>query len=423
MSDLPAIKETAYRCLFDLASEEGIYASGKKEVFGCLFGRDSAITILKLLRICRRKPDPRLLNLCKKTLHTHLGLQGQTVNIESGEEPGKFIHEFRKDHIERFINAKNPWYVYADGNIRNYDSLDSTPLLLIAFYHYIKITGDRIFLLNSLKAVEKGLNWIISYGDRDKDLLVEYELLKERKSGGLPVQSWTDSAGSITDQNGNFPHYPIAPIEVQGYCWLALNLWSDYYAGSNASFSAKLKSQAKKMKQVFNEKFVFKEGKYFFGAQALDGKKNQIRTVTANPLLIFYSAYKKASRYETILDPAYTADFVKRMFQDDLFDEEAGIRTMSTISKTYNPGSDSYHNGSFWPFLNGLIHEGLENLGYHSEAEKLKTASLKPLQYFNTPIELYIKSPQGSYLEYQSGKQTGCRVQAWSAAAILDWLT
>ena len=42
-----------------------------------------------------------LLDITKRGLLTLVALQGQETNIESGEQPGKFIHEYRKDNIER----------------------------------------------------------------------------------------------------------------------------------------------------------------------------------------------------------------------------------------------------------------------------------------------------------------------------------
>lgn len=417
------LRQLFYKSLLDLASEDGINASSKDEVYGCIFGRDSAITILKILNIHKKQPSEELLQLAKTTLKTLVTLQGQEFNIESGEEPGKFIHEFRKDKYERLINRPVPWYVYADGKLRNYDSIDSTPLTLIALYKYWETTKDGTFLLQILDSVEKGLNWIITFGDRDKDFFIEYEFPENRKFGGLLVQSWTDSFESLKNKHGNMPKYPIAPIEAQSFAWLALKLWSDFYQTRSPIFSKKLASQANALKNKFNETFLLQNNNLFFGAQALDGQKNQITTITANPMLTLWSAYKKDGKTQTIVNENYIEQFVKRAFQEDLFVEDAGIRTMSAMAETFNPGEDSYHNGSFWPMLNGLIIEGLENFNFTKEAEKLKKAASKPLLHFGTPIELYIKL-EDTFIPYQSTRgQTSCKHQAWSAAAALDWLT
>lgn len=421
--DAAQLKNLAYQSLLDLATPEGIHASAKSEVYGCIFGRDSAITILKILRAHLKNPTPKLLLICRRALLTLVALQGSQVNLESGEEPGKFIHEFRKDQQkDRLLKMDHPWFVYPDNTIKNYDSLDSTPLTLIALYKYWQISGDGKFLVSVLPAVEAGLNWLLSFGDIDKDCLLEYDLPK-RGHGGLLVQSWTDSHESIKDEKGNLPKYPIAPIEVQAYGWLALKLWADYYSQVSPEFTQKLSSQADKMKRIFNDKFIFRSRRLFFGAQALDGDKSKIKTITGNPLICLWATYDYKGRRECILNESYIIDFVKRGFMTDLFDKEAGIRTMSTLSPTYNSGQDSYHNGSFWPVLNGLVHEGLEIWGFLSKAEMLKRASLLGLAHFGTPIELYTKDESG-YHPYQSDSgQVSCQVQAWSAATALDLLT
>lgn len=432
--DIESLRKKIYETLLELATDEGINASGKNDVYGCIFGRDSAITFLKILKVCEQSSlssseRKRLLEITKRGLESLVSLQGKETNIESGEEPGKFIHEYRPNNYERLLQLEKPWYIYPDGILRNYDSLDSTPLTLIALYRYWEITKDDAFLFSMLPAVEAGLNWIITYGDRDKDFLVEYELPKNRQHGGLAVQSWTDSRESVIDSEGKFPDYPIAPVEVQGYVWLALQLWSDFYESSlyvshTKKFAKLLRNQAKELKKQFNKLFIYKDGKQYYAAQALDGHKNQIKTVTGNPLLLLWAAYKKNGTVETIVETQFIDDIVKRAFTSDMFDTEAGIRTMSTKEKTYISGQNSYHNGSFWPKLNGLSHEGLVNFDYRLEANLLKHATLKPLEYFGSPIELYVRTDEGDYRLYRnSDGQESCLQQAWSAAAALDLLS
>lgn len=432
--DYTSLRSRIYTDILGLATEDGINASGKDEIYGCIFGRDSAITVLKILKVTSSKKASyyydvaHLQDMCRRALINLTALQGRQTVFESGEQPGKFIHEYRKNRYDHLLRLEKPWYVYPDGILRNYDSLDSTPLALIAIYRYWQQTHDDTFLLTVLPSVEAGLNWIITYGDLDKDGLVEYELPQDRPYGGLPVQSWTDSHQSISSADGSMPSYPIAPVEVQGYTWLALKLWSDFYAtdhvgGNTQSFSKKLMKFADSMKEQFNKLFLFEDNGYMFPAQALDGVKNQLRTVTGNPLLLLWATYQKASEKEVILSPDYIEPLVKRSFLPDLFDRDAGIRTMSMLSQTFDASENSYHNGSFWPKLNGMSHEGLINWGYTEEADLLKEASLKPIVHFGSPIELYMKNGDGEYGEFHSNGQTGCRVQAWSAAATLDLLT
>lgn len=431
---LSNLRNVAYTSLLELSTTEGIFASGKQEVYGCIFGRDSAITCLKILRAIETHPNhpefdsTKLLSIVRNALIKLTALQGKEVNEESGEEPGKFIHEYRKDKYERLINRPKPWYVYSDGILRNYDSIDSTPLALIAIYKYWQITKDDRFLLEVLPAVDAGLDWIKDFADKDRDFLVEYELPETREHGGLVVQSWTDSMQSLLQSDGSFPVYPIAPVEVQGYTWLALKLWGEFYLDNKLENETKIDGKklinlAKLTKYSFNKYFMCDDGSYLFPAQALDGRKRQINTVTGNALLLLWATYSKNGRKESIIDDKYIPYLVERSFADDMFEKDAGIRTMSTKAATFNPNTDSYHNGSFWPKLNGMVHEGLTKWGYKEKADLLKAASIKPIEYFGTPIELYIKSMEGTYHPYKNQRgQESCKVQAWSAAVMLDLL-
>jgi glycogen debranching enzyme len=418
------LRRLAHKTLLDLATEEGINASGKEEFYGCIFGRDSAITILKILRANQNRHDQKLLDICRNALLNLTSLQGKEFNIESGEAPGKFVHEFRREKFEHLVNGPENWYLYPDNTMKNYDSIDSTTLALIAIFRYWEQSKDGEFLISVLPAVEAGLNWIISYGDLDKDYLLEYELHKDRKHGGLVVQSWTDSNESMRDKDGKFAKYPIAPVEAQGYAWLALRLWGRFYLETSPAFGQKLLSQAQGLKKAFNKKFLIKDQGLTFAAQALDGDKKQIKTITGNPLLLLWATDTQETIIESIIETQHIEELVKRTFQSDLFDKRGGIRTMSALSETFNPNQDSYHNGSFWPVLNGMAYEGLLNWNFKKQAKMLKDASLRPIQFFKSPIELYVLGENGTYLEYKnSAGQTACKFQAWSAAAMLDMLT
>ena len=78
-----------YDSILQMATDEGINASGKEEIYGCIFGRDSFITILKLLKTASNKHvrnvidiNP-LIQISRRSLNTLISLQGRETNPES----------------------------------------------------------------------------------------------------------------------------------------------------------------------------------------------------------------------------------------------------------------------------------------------------------------------------------------------------
>ncbi len=390
-----------FNTIRELETERGILASGKEEIYGCIFGRDSLITALKLLKTYEKINDGYFLSLVKKILVNLARLQGQTSIIESGEEPGKIIHEFREHNHEHLTGRKNrPWYVYPDSTMKNYDSVDSTPLFLIAVSKYITLSADETFRNEIMPSVDKALGWLRGTIAADERGFVSYVFNPERKGGGLFTQSWMDSSESIFHEDGSPVSYPIAPVEVQAYAYLALILWN---------FS----DEAAALKERFSHYFVVPDGKKLTVAFALDGSGKPMESLRSS---IGHILWASAGR-DSILDTAYIPDLVRLVLSPDLFEPTAGIRTLGKQSRHFDPAS--YHNGSIWPHDTAIIAEGLENFGYMREAESVRHALKHSWEHFKTPIELFVFQKEG-FSEYLSDTgQKACVKQAWSAASIL----
>lgn len=415
------MKEEVYQLAYnsiDILHENGIlFASSRDEAYGCVFGRDTAITVLLLLHTYTLIKDQKILDICLSSLFNLLKLQGKEINKESGEEPGKIIHEYRTSNYERLINRAQPWYVYPDGILRNYDSVDSTPLTLIALHKVNELTKGQY--LESFKPhVVSGLRWILDYGDKNGDGFIDYTFYDDREYGGLHVQSWTDSVASLKAIDGSFPEYPIAPCELQALTWVCLRLWSATFL--DHPISPELVKRSQLIKSKFKDAYIFNDPLTSrpFIAQALDGKGEAITTITANPAFFLWPVGPEG---ETLAGE-YVPSIVERLMMPDMFHPKGGIRTMSTTAITYNSTRHSYHNGSFWPMINGVAYLGFVSHGFKEQAKKLLDATLEAIDFFKTPIELYIIE-NNEYLEYISytGK-LGCRYQAWTAAALMAML-
>ncbi|OGF25659.1 hypothetical protein A2303_06670 [Candidatus Falkowbacteria bacterium RIFOXYB2_FULL_47_14] len=418
--DYLELKELALKTLGELETDYGILASGRNELFGCLFGRDSLITALKLLQAYRYEKNPYYLALTKKIIANLAALQGKNDNIESGEQPGKIIHEYRIDNHERLTaRAVKPWYIYSDGTMRNYDSLDATPLFLIAAYRYWQYSGDNEFIQNLLAPIKAALLWIDEYGDTDNDNLIDYRLDPGRNHGGLICQNWMDSTESLFHDDGTPPVFPVAPAEAQGYAYMSLRLWARFFRARDGEFSVRLTRSADRLKASFIERFIVNRNNETAFASNVDSTGPMI-TARSNIGHLLWSCLNKTDDGGTdcIVPDAHIPALVKRILSPDLYEPKAGIRTLSRLSGNFDPRG--YHNGSIWPHDNSLIAEGLDNLSYHEEARRLRRAVLDSLYYFKTPVELYAFD-NNRHQEYVSRQgQSACRQQAWSAAAMLS---
>lgn len=402
-----------------LESEQGILASSRTEVYGCIFGRDSLITSLSLLRVYQQTGDAYFLALVKKVLLNLATLQGMAANIESGEEPGKCIHEYRTEGHEHLTKlAAEPWFVYADGVMRNYDTVDATPLLLMAIYEYLTLApyegADTERLVAAARAA---LSWLETYGDSNGDGFIDYRFPPERAHGGLRVQSWMDSSESLFfETSEERPAYPIAPVEVQAYAYVALRNWGRYFVEREPKYAAALHARAQVLKKVFNERFVFKRGRSVSLAYAIDGRGRRLvsaRSSMASPL---WAVSRATGAPESILYEEYIPGVAARLLAPDLFVPSAGIRTLSTRSPRFSPVS--YHNGSIWPHDTAMCAEGLENFGYHEQALRVRRSLVRSYTHFKAPIELF--GYARGFQEYREPSGKGaCQTQAWSAASML----
>jgi glycogen debranching enzyme len=409
-----------FETIKELEMDNGILASGREEIFGCIFGRDSLITSLKLLKVYEQTEDPYFLSLVKKIINNLALLQGKEINIESGEEPGKCIHEYRQNNHEHLTKKLDmPWYVYPDATMRNYDSVDSTPLFLIACYRYLQASNDTGFIEEVLPNIKSALVWIKEYSDRNNDGLVDYGFNQDRKFGGLTTQSWMDSAESVFHEDGTTVAHPIAPVEAQSYTFLALRLWSEYFRAQDAFYAEELYAQASRLKQLFNAMFVTEDKYGMILAAGIDGAGKLMMSARSSMGHCLWASleYEKDGISESIVADEYIPHIVKRLMMSDLFESKAGIRTLSMHSSHY--ASNSYHNGSIWPHDTSMIAEGFEIFGFHSEAQTIRGALLHALLHFNTPIELFVYDGD-AYGEYRSSHgQEACKKQAWSAASLL----
>lgn len=413
----------------ELETERGIMASGKSEAYGCIFGRDSLITVLELMALHRKGTKENHLPLVRKVLGNLAELQGTEMVLESGEEPGKCIHEFRPTGHEHLTRAlENPWYVYPDNVMRNYDTVDATPLYLWAFDAYLRESRDVAFVEEHIPSIRAALLWVLDFGDSNNDGFIDYRFHPDRMHGGLKTQSWMDSAESVffekplVDASGSvsLPEYPIAPVEVQAYTYVALRAWSSFFSSRDPEFSARLFSRAADLKRLFNVTFVMRQDAKRSLAYAIDGRGRLLSSPRSSMGHVLWAVWRDeiTGKPESILADEHIPAIVARVLARDLFVPKAGVRTLSSRSSHFDAGS--YHNGSIWPHDTAILAEGLDNFGYTKESLLVREALMSAYGHFKTPIELFVFT-KGRFKEYKGPSGQGaCRMQAWSAASLLS---
>jgi glycogen debranching enzyme len=414
------LRELGLSTIRELEAEKGILASSKEEIYGCIFGRDSLISALKLLEAYQRVPDESFLLLVKKILVNLSGLQGKEYNVESGEQPGKIIHEYRENNHEHLTKrGARPWYLYPDNTMKNYDSVDATLLYLVALSKFIEITKDQVFFENMVPHAMSAIGWLKSNIASHEYGFVSYEFPEDRKCGGLLTQSWMDSHDSIFHQDGSKVTYPISPVEAQGYAYAALRRWSRHLEDRDISESLALSRLADNLKRNFNTHFVQCRGEFNI-AFALDGEMRAMTDLRSSPGHLLWLTGANASRSDgdSVLESIYIPQLVMLLMSQKIFEPEGGMRTLSKESRHYDP--KSYHNGSIWPHDNAIIAHGFMSFGYEREAQMLQSALIRAWSHFNTPVELYVYE-HGEFSEYVSScGQKACAKQAWSAASMLS---
>ncbi|MFI9818208.1 amylo-alpha-1,6-glucosidase [Saccharothrix variisporea] len=357
--------------------------------FMTLFGRDSILASFMSLPI-----DPTLALGTVRTLAHH---QGQRVEPNSEEEPGRILHEMRFGaDASLALGGRNVYYGTAD----------ATPLFVVLVGELSRwgIGRDRVEAV--LPHVDRALRWVDEHGDRDGDGFVEYERATER---GLVNQGWKDSWDGVTFADGRIARPPIALCEVQGYVYAAqlarAGLCDDFGDPDGARY---WRERAAALKERFNERFWLpRQGRY---AVALDGDKQPVDAVASNIGHCLWTGIVDEDRAESVAESLLSP----RMFTG------WGVRTLATDMGAYNPMS--YHNGSVWPHDSAIVATGLMRYGFVEHARRVAVAVLDAAAAFGgRPPELlcgFDRRDQPAPVPYP----TSCSPQAWASAAPVHLL-
>ncbi|MGQ0562820.1 MAG: MGH1-like glycoside hydrolase domain-containing protein [Gemmatimonadota bacterium] len=273
-------------------------------------------------------------------------LQGTRIDPARDEQPGRIINQAKSDPLSRI--GEGPFDRY-------YADLASPFMFIIGLGFAYVATGNRDIIERHWPAARAVLDWAREFGDRNGDGYIEYLTMAPN---GPTHQGWKDSENAVVDERGEQVSPPIAPCEIQGYYYAALQYMAGLamVLGEHESAAAWWRVAADLKKQFNRDFWMPDEGFFAFG---LNAEGAQIRALTSNAGQCLATG---------IVSREHVPPLVRRMFQPDLF-SGWGIRTLSSRNPAYQPLD--YHLGSVWPVENGTIVFGLRRYGFNERALQL----------------------------------------------------
>ncbi|MEV8420705.1 amylo-alpha-1,6-glucosidase [Streptomyces niveus] len=360
--------------------------------FLTLFGRDSLWAARMLL--------PLGSDLAAGTLRTLARRQGTIVDERTDEQPGKILHEVRREARKLNEGASLP-PVY-------YGTVDATPLWVILLHDAWRWGMDPEQVRDLLPHAEAALEWLATYGDADGDGLLEYV----NASGlGLSNQGWKDSGDAIRWRDGTHAEAPIALCEVQAYAYEAAIDGAALLRAFGRPGAERWEEWAERLKRRFRETFWVEDETGRYPAVALDAAKRPVDSVTSGFGHLLGTG---------LLDEEESALLAARLAGPQL-NSGFGLRTLSTDSTGFNPFG--YHIGSIWPHDTAIAVHGLVRAGFPAEAASLAEGLIAASPAFEGRLPELFAGHGSAVDSVPAPYPASCRPQAWSAASAVTLLT
>ncbi|WP_091671929.1 amylo-alpha-1,6-glucosidase [Micromonospora auratinigra] len=374
--------------LADPAHPGDVYLGAGVPWFLTLFGRDSLWAARMML--------PLGTELAAGTLRTLARRQGSRLDPDSGEAPGKILHELRRHEFVPGGELRLPPAYYG--------TVDATMLWVVLLHDAWRWGLDPAQVEPLLPHLEAALGWLGDHADADGDGFVEY---LDTTGHGLANQGWKDSGDAVRHRDGRLARPPIALAEVQGYAYQAAVNGADLLDAFGRPGADRWRGYADRLAARFRAAF-WVDGRY--GPQpalALDRDKRPVDSLTSNIGHLLGTG---------LLSDAESAQ-VAALLGTEAMAGGFGLRTMSTDDAGFSPLS--YHCGTVWTHDTAIALGGLARAGHRDTALRLADGLLGAAEAFDYRLpELYggdDRDTLGRPVPYPAA----CHPQAWSAAAAV----
>ncbi|HEY8455066.1 MAG TPA: glycogen debranching N-terminal domain-containing protein [Actinopolymorphaceae bacterium] len=359
--------------------------------FFTLFGRDTLWAARLTL--------PLGTGLARGTLRILARRQGTRHDRETGEAPGKILHEVRP--LVPDLGGHHglpPLY---------FGTIDATALWICLLHDAWRWGLPDNEVAELLDPLEAALAWLRTDADPDGDGFLEYI---DETGRGLANQGWKDSGDAIQFPDGTIAKPPIALCEAQAYAYEAALAGATLLESFGRSGADVMREWAASLRKRFRQEFWVFDARGRFPALALDGAKRPVDTPSSNLGHLFGTG---------LLDADESAAVAARIAEPDL-DSGFGLRTMSSDVIGFN--GLGYHAGTVWPHDTAIAIRGLTRDGHDHVAASLAAGLLRAAPDFGYRLPELFGGTDGRNGGPVLAYPAACRPQAWSAAAAISLL-
>ncbi|WP_260859492.1 glycogen debranching N-terminal domain-containing protein [Streptomyces cupreus] len=354
--------------------------------FLTLFGRDSLWAARMLL--------PLGTDLAAGTLRTLARRQGAVTDPATEEQPGKILHEVRRDTLQ-LTDALSLPPVY-------YGTVDATSLWITLLHDAWRWGLPPGEVEQLLPHAESALAWMRSQADAGGDGFLKYA---DHSGQGLSNQGWKDSDDSIRHRDGRLATAPIALCEVQAYAYEAARGGASLLRAFGRRGAEQWEEWAEQLADRFRKHFWVEDESGPYPAVALDRDGRPADAVTSGFGHLLGTG---------LLNAEESALLAARLTGPDL-DAGHGLRTLSSDSVGFNPYG--YHTGSIWPHDTAIAVHGLVRAGFPDAAASLAQGLLTASTAFDARLPELFAGHGTEAGPRPAPYPASCRPQAWAATA------